>query len=220
MFSALASIHRDGQMKSESGKYAAFWWTSYEIWDRFASKGCQKTCGPSTMISNNRHGLAYIKRPDRSIIELNTILHQSRCIHEQSTCRACGRLWSMLSETCSATLDPGCHVECTMCSTLCLCFCVSVFGLLGPSVPCVWLCFCVFFGLCLAWSDCTLWWQHISLAQTALILAIFLPPSRCVDFNWFEFELYMYTILISKESFPSSLVIGGHNFANPMWIFP
>ena len=34
-------------------------------------------------------------------------------------------VWSMLSETCSATLALSCHVECTMCSTLCLC--VSVF---------------------------------------------------------------------------------------------
>ena len=69
-----------------------------------------------------------------------------------------------------------------------VCFCFFV--LLGPSVPCAWLCFCVFFGLCLAWSDCSLWWQvatgNICLSQPALILAIFIPNEMCGFWSvWF-----------------------------------
>ena len=41
MFSTFACINRDGQMKSESGKYAAFAFACNEIW--WAIKGCQKT---------------------------------------------------------------------------------------------------------------------------------------------------------------------------------
>ena len=153
-------------MKSESGKNAAFWWTCYEIWDRWAIKGCQKPRGRRRIISNNRHGLAYIKRPDRGIIELNTIYHQSPCVMNSWEKHMLSMWTAVVNVIRNVLRHAGSRLPCWMYHVLdfvlvFLCFCF--FGLLGPSVPCAWLCFCVFFGLCLAWSDCTLWWQHISL---------------------------------------------------------
>ena len=164
---ALASIQRDGQMKSESGKYATFWWTCYEIWGRVAIKGCQNTWGRRRIILNNIHGLVYIKRPDRRIIELNTsftkayvFMRKAHAEHVDSSglvnvirnvLRHAGSLlpcWGyhvldlVLVFVCFCVFVA--KVICAMCSTLCLWLCVSVF-LVARTIcaMCLTLCLCL-----------------------------------------------------------------------------
>ena len=147
MLSIFACINRDGQMKS--GKYGAFWWTCYEIWNRWAIKWCQKTWGRRRIISNNRDMAS--PRPDRSMIELNTSFTKAdvfmRKAHGEHV-DGCGQCYqkrapprwlpvAMLSVPCARLCACVCvflffcvaRAICAMCLTLFLCVLRSVFGL-------------------------------------------------------------------------------------------